>query len=451
MADAMSNMSMSMYGDKVRMWGMGSKVDTQSLVEMEFAMLEMKNTPLNNQKGYFNQEKEYWVDLKSTLTKFQSATENLKNISNAEKSTTVSKEGFVTVTADKNASELEYSLEIQNIATSHKLMSDAQGDPNVALNLQGVSRIKDKDIEITSEMSLKDISAKINEGDYGVNASIISGTLVLTSERTGLANEMTFADVSGSSVFESIGLINSDGSVKNTVQNASDANFTVDGVSVTSSENRITNAVDGVTFNLIKQTTEPLSVSISKNDQLIKDRMKEFVSSYNNTMRRINQHTSEGSVLQGKSIATSSKMDMTQSLMEPTDSSLLLYQVGIELDGITKDGTIKFDESKLNEKLDSDFDEVYKLLVGENGFSKHLFNKMDLITKETGSLNTKIDGLDRSIKGLDDALERNMQLIERQRDTILRKYAAFESMMSSLNIQNDFMTAQIDAMNGSKK
>lgn len=448
MADSMTGMSMTNYGRQTQMWGMGSQMDTQSLVEMEFAMLELKSSPIKTQKGYFTQEREFWVDLKSYVSEFQSATKKLSELQDANKTVTSSIEGYATFAADKNALESSYSLEVQNVATANKIMSDSQLNATDPLGKSGVVSLNGKELEITDSMSLNDISSKINSGSYGVNASVISGTLVITSKETGEANNIKITDSAPNGVLEQLGLLNSSAEVKNVVQAAKDAKFKIDGVAVTSSNNKVSDVVTGVTINLIKETTTPLTVTVNKNDVAVKEAVANFVKSYNTTMQRINQHTSEGNVLQGKSIANNTKNDMISSLRQSTDSNLMLYQIGIELDGVINDGTIKFDSKKLDDQLEGDYAQVYELLVGENGFAKNLFTKMDTLTKEDGALDNKIEGLKRTIQGLDDTLARNEVLFERQRESILRKYAVFETMMANLNMQNQFMTAQIDAMNG---
>lgn len=447
MADALSGMSMSNYGKQTQMWGMGSQMDTQSLVEMEFSMLELKNSPIKTQKGYFTQERDFWLDLKTYVSEFQAATKKLGELQDANKTVSASSEGYATFSADKTAAEVSYSLEVQNVATAHKIMSDSHGSATEALGKIGTVLINGKELEFTEDMTLNDLSAKINKGDFGVNASVISGTLVMTSKETGIENKIQFTDSVAGGILEQLGILNSSAEAKNVVQEAKDAKFKIDGVSVTSANNKVADVVTGVTINLIKETTAPITVKVNKNDAAIKETVEAFVKSYNKTMQRINQHTSEGNVLQGKSIANNTKNDMISALRQPTDSSLMLYQIGIELDGVLNDGTIRFDSKKLDEQLANNYGQVHELLVGENGFAKGLFSKMDAITKENGTLDTKIEGLKRTIKGLDDTLARNEVLFERQRETILRKYAVFETMMANLNMQNQFMTAQIDAMN----
>lgn len=451
MADILGGMSMSGYGNRLQMWGMGSQMDTQSLVEMELAMLQMRNTPINTQKSLFTQEKQHWQDFKTAMTSFQTVTEKLKNLQEANKTVTMVGEGSFAATATKSAKDGTYQVEIDKLATAHKLLSDAQVDSTSPLGISGTDMLNGKEFTITEDMSLNDIVSVINNNPYGINASVISGTMVLTSKEMGAEGAIDFQGAAVGGVLEQLGLVTATGTVKNEIQSAQDASFKVDGVALTSKNNSVTGVIDGVTLNLSKETTSPLSFTINPNNQAIKDAVAEFVNSYNKTIQRINQHTSKGAILQGKSIVSNAKSEMNRALTLPTDSNLMMYELGISLDGVIKDGTVRFDETKLDEQLKTNYSEVFKLLTGENGFATKLFQRVDTLTKENGTLSNKIDGIDRTIKGLDKTLERNNSMMERQSEAILKKYAAFESMMATINLQNQFMTAQLEALNGTSK
>lgn len=444
---SLSGTSLSMYGNRLQMWGNSTGIDTQSLIEVELAMLEMKNYPIQNQKTYYTQEKQQWEKFNSTLKEFQTSLEKLKNISGANKGTTLSQEGYVSVSATKDAMNLNYAIGVQQVATAHKVLSDSQGDPTVALGKDEIVHLNEKELTITSDMSLNDVTKKINEGNYEVHASVISGTLVLTAKQTGKENEIVFEN---HSFFQELGFIKSDGTVKNEIQEAKDAKLTIDGVEVTSSTNSVSSAISGVTINVLRETTSPVSMTVNQDEKVLKEAVQNFVSSYNKTILAINQYTAEGAVLQGKSVITQAKSMINRALTNATDSNLMMYQLGIELDGVTRDGTIKFDESKLTNQLKDNYNGVFELLVGENGFAKQLFDKVNDLTKENGAVYHKIDGLNRSIKGLDDTLARYAESYERQQEMILNKYAKFESMMASINLQSQFMTAQLEALNGKK-
>lgn len=450
MANGLNGASLSYYGGRPQMWGLTSSgINTQDLIEMELAISDMKSYPVKSQKGYYEQELNSWKALNSNLMEFQKIAEKLKDLSSTNKDVKLSGEGFVNVTAGNNSIETNYNLEVLNVAKSHKILSDPMGDASLPLGKEGVVKINGTDLNITTDMSLNDVVKKINAGEYGVNASVISGTMSISSKKTGIENNINMED-GPEGILKEMGLLNSSGLVKNELQAGEDARIKIDGVEVTKSDNVFDNVVTGVSISVIKETAGSMNFSINQDKKAIKDAVSEFVSAYNKTIMRINQYTNKGAVLQGKTIINQAKSNLNRALTQPTDSKLFMYEVGIELDGVLRDGTIKFDESKLSKMIDENYDDVMKLMVGENSFSSKIFNTMDELTKDKGSLSTKISGLEKSIKGLDDTLVKYAESFERQKEMILTKYSRYEAMMSSLNLQGQFLTAQLDALNKKK-
>jgi len=346
---------------------------------------------------------------------------------------------------------------------------------------------------ISAGQSLDDIVNTINttvQADGSASkivASVVNGQLQMESVTEGMANSFTImtdnatSPTSMGSFFKDIGMIAADNTftnqtstasdatnandgilkdlglintsnLPNEVQKAQDAIFTIDGIELTNGSNVVTNAIAGVTLTLNKVTAagENVNVGISQNNDLLKEKVKKFVEDYNKMVMYINAVAGKEAILQGKTIPTRAKMDMAAGLMTKTDSTLLLYKIGIEIDGVMKDGTVKFNETKLMEELNKNPEEVMKLLTGENSVSDFIYDKMYLATKATGTLDTTITGLDERIKKIDKTLEKNAQLFEQERQTLLRKFATFELMMGDLNLQMQYMEAQIKAMNGDK-
>lgn len=249
-------------------------------------------------------------------------------------------------------------------------------------------------------------------------------------------------------ILASMGVLNLEGQVKNTIQQATDAKVTIDGIELTSSNNTISDAITGVTLELIQPTVTTVTSKIENDQSELKEKVKQLVSEYNKTILNINQLTGKEAILQGQSIPNRIKMSMNMALMGKTNSDLLMYEVGIQLNGDLNDGTIKLDEAKLDQQIEGNLDEVLKLFTGEDSFTDVLYDRIREATKETGTISSTVEGLGKRIESIDKQLERNQVLYETERQTLLRKYASFESMMSSLNFQSDYMSAQLEALNG---
>ena len=64
-------------------------------------------------------------------------------------------------------------------------------------------------------------------------------------------------------------------------QAAANAQATINGIAVSSATNSLDGVIDGITFNLGKVTTQPVTVNITRNTDAIKTKVAAFVSAYN--------------------------------------------------------------------------------------------------------------------------------------------------------------------------
>src|SRR5690606_37987582 len=83
------------------------------------------------------------------------------------------------------------------------------------------------------------------------------------------------------------------GSATNMVQTAAarDALYTVNGLAVSSADNVVKNAIDGVDLTLKKVTTDPVTVSVKQDTASALASVQGFIAGYNNFIKTINTLT----------------------------------------------------------------------------------------------------------------------------------------------------------------
>ncbi|MBN1380239.1 MAG: flagellar filament capping protein FliD [Deltaproteobacteria bacterium] len=153
-----------------------------------------------------------------------------------------------------------------------------------------------------------------------------------------------------------------------------DASVTVDGVTVSRSENTIDDIIDGVTLNLLAADTETtISLNIGRDIDSIMEKINTFVSGYNSIASYISEQTSydeteqeAGGVLFGDGTLSSVKSDLTSILVQnvwgvSTDYSTMGL-VGINVD---RYGQLSVDESELRANLISHFNDIVKLFAAD--------------------------------------------------------------------------------------
>ena len=448
----MENVSMSMYSDKLQIWGLGSDFDTQAMVDAELMMLELRNQPLIANKANLQTEKDYWKSFENQMKKLNSLATTLKDMDLSNQKVSFSNEGFVNVTASPSSQSGSYAIEVSNLASTHRFMSDEILDSG-SLGLQGSTKINGVDFEIDSSMTKSDIVNAINQGSYGVDASIINNRIVFTSQEEGVAGLVSLTDaISGASgIFEQLGFLNTDGSIKSETQAAIDANFKINGVEVTSSSNKISDVVPGMDIELIKKTTSPIDFNVKGDSEALLEKVREFVSSYNQTINQINAYGGKEGVLQGERVLSQAKRAMNEALTIKGDGDMYLFKMGITLDADAKNGTIKFDESAFRKALEEAPESVFGMLTKEQNFGEVFQSKINSFVKASGSISSEMAGLDSRMNSIDKTIDRNKVQMEREKEGILEKFARYEMSMSSLGYLEDYMKLQLEGMNWNKK
>lgn len=439
---------LSMFDNTIRFMGMGNTMfNTNDLVDAELQILKLQNQPLEKQREAFQIEKRAWDDFKSSLNKLSDYAWDLRNHNPNEKIVSYSSQGFVSASATAVAVEGSYSMEISSVATKHQIVGDSFGVYGEPLNREDTMLINGNSFSVTVDMNLDDVAKGINGGNYGVSASIISNRLVLTADETGTNNGIVLEDGTNGFLKE-IGLLDINGGIKNELTQAKDANYSINGIALTSTTNEIKDAVAGVTFNLENETTTPITVNIKNDTEKAKEMISNFVTEYNNFNKSLHKYTDKGSPLQGKTIPLNVNMSLSGILSFVSKDGLMPHNVGIEVDGTTKDGSLKIDQAKLNEALENEPENVARMFFGTEGsLGKTLYDKIQSFTSSNGSVTNTMSGLDKRIETINDTLDKRQVFFERQRESLLKKYAQFESQMAQLNSSLSYISAQMEALN----
>lgn len=218
-------------------------------------------------------------------------------------------------------------------------------------------------IDILATDSLDVIAQKIAQSDIPISASVVfDGSyyrLSLASDISGTQGNMVIDSTISNLTF-------------GVTSRAEDAVVLYGGTSsgsspilITSSDNSISDAIEGLTLNLQQVTTSPVNVSVTKNTKVVTDTVNAFVEHFNSAMASIQEftdydtETEEAGILLGDSTIEnirSDLLDLGTSYIDGLPSGKnSLYDIGITLN---QEGRLAFDESKLNAMLDTDFDAV---------------------------------------------------------------------------------------------
>ncbi|HOP74676.1 MAG TPA: flagellar filament capping protein FliD [Bacillota bacterium] len=452
--------------------GLISGMSTDEVISKLMEVERQPLTTLNKKKTNLNNKADAWRQLNLKLYALKDAAYALQSIDMFRSRTVnVSDQSVVTATASSGALTSNYNITVQKLAKSQSLTSDAMTSADTALNLAGTFQINGKDITITAEDTLTTLAEKINKtSDVKVMASVIKVNdneykLVLTSRETGVSNAIQFTDGTtedGNSILQSLGILNSEGLVKNETQAAQDAVFTVNGLQITKSSNTVDDVIAGVTLNLKRESPGTvIELNVSEDKDKIVNATKNFVEKYNDVMKLINEYTSYSydsesdtrttGILFGDStlmyIQSQLKQFLSKSISGVDKNVSLLTLVGISTgSGVeaAKTGLLEFDETTFRNKLDSNFEDIGKMF-GSIGSSDGLFTQMnDLLnemTRTKGLISIRTDSIQSEIKVINESIEALEERLEKREKAYYSQFSAMEQALARLQTQASYISA----------
>ncbi len=381
--------------------GIGSGLDVSGIVSQLMALERRPLSLLDKKEGDYQSKLSGFGALKGALSSFQSAAQSLADPAkfSALKASIADAEA-ATVAASSSAVAGSYSLEISTLAKAHSLKSGTfsttsttVGSGTLSIEFgtwDGSSFTVNGDrpaqtIEIDSgNGTLSGVRDAINNANAGVTASIVNDgsayRLVLVSQYSGTENSLkitvddddaTDTDTSGLSQI-AYDPAASAGSGKNLTQSvaAQDAAFTINGVSITSATNTVTEAIDGVTLTLLATTDAATTVTVSRSITAVKSSIEAFVKGYNDLYKTLknlsayNATTKQAAILQGETtvrgIETQLRDSLNTALRYAGGGLSMLSEVGI---GFQKDGTLALDAAKLQEVFDDTSKDISTLFA----------------------------------------------------------------------------------------
>jgi len=248
-----------------------------------------------------------------------------------------------------------------------------KGGENLIISIDG----KKYEIELSAGMTLNDLKEEINETTNGnIEASILNiggddpYTLVLKSKDTGKENEITITTTGDDTDFGF-----------DEIQQAQDAKFDFNGVSITRDTNTVTDLMVGVTINLDK-AGEYINFTISQDLNEMADKFEEFVNAYNDTATLLNNatkydvDTGEVGSFQGESRINSIRGRITDFLFRTNSDGNALVNYGVSID---EKGILSFDKEEFISKMQEDTKAFEALLRGEKKITE-----ASLITDKVG-------------------------------------------------------------------
>ncbi len=456
--------------------GIGSGIDFSKLTD---AILADRSRPLaqfQNQSATLTKRSDALQQLNAGLVALADAANALTNRDiGTNRVANSSATAVATASATSSAAAATINLTVTRTATyltqasrAYAASSDAVlagGATSATFELRKGGATSGTEITLDStNNNLTGLRDAINNAAAGVTATIVdtdgSGTqnkLVLTSAATGSAGRVQLVETSATTTAADLNLtsVNAPGNDFSLL----DASFSLNGFSLTRSTNSISDAVSGVTFNLISAGSSTIKVSTDTAE--VSQKLGAFVTAYNAVQSFIaGQYTKDSAGKATGVLAADSTLRTVQqqlrnavSASSTTNGGALsdLTQIGLGRDSSDK---LTLDSTALNDKLANAFSDVQALLSGQSTSQTGLANSIydsytRLSDKITGVVQTSINGYQNSIKTLGRSIDQQVALLSTLRDSLNRQFAAADAAISQLNGQGTTLTNILNAMTSS--
>jgi flagellar hook-associated protein 2 len=468
--------------------GIGSGLDVNAIISQLMAVESQPLNLLQQQQSSLNSELSSIGKLTGFASAMRDAAQKIASVSLWKQTVATSGDSAsVAVTTASGAATGNYAVSVQALAKSQTISSRAFGSATETVG-EGTLTIElgtwtgepaptgftaktgSTPLTVTigpDDTSLEAIRDKINGAAAGVTATIVTDAsgarLALRSTATGAENafRITASETNDDGVASTgLSAFAYDATVasqmtRNTT--ASNAQATINGITVTSASNELSGVADGLTLSLLKETSADVAVAVSTDDEGRKSAITSFVKAFNDLAGYIRDQTKydaeskTGGALQGDRTALGLQSQMRAVLNNPSSASALysrLSDIGIT---IQSDGTLATDSTKLDAALDNP-DELRKLLSADgatsdaDGFMQRFVELGNAVTGDDGSLDARTESLEAMIKRNETSQEQMENRLAKTEERLRAQYQALDTTMAKMSALSSYLSGQLAAL-----
>ena len=283
-----------MASNKIRMSGMVSGMDTESLIT---ALTSSHKTKVDKAKGEQKKlgwKQDAWKTMNSKIYGlFSGKLSNMRFTTAYNKKVTTSSSNALSVVAGDNATEGTMTAKVKSLAKAGYLTgaeikaadgSKVTQDTKVTdLGIAAGTKMgftvagEAHEIDITEDMTMYGLTSKLREAGLNANFDVDNKRLFISAKETGASKDFKFT--SGDVALRKLGLTASAGASRIT---GSDAELELNGATFKSSSN--TFSINGSTYTVNSVTDEEITLKTNKDTSGVFDTIKNFFKDYNDTI-----------------------------------------------------------------------------------------------------------------------------------------------------------------------
>ncbi|MEN8762459.1 MAG: flagellar filament capping protein FliD [Thiogranum sp.] len=431
--------------------GVGSGLDVNSIVNQ---LMEIERQPLNrleSNKRDLQVQLSAFGQLKSSLTTFQSALSDLKTVDAFEVYKAVSSDDTAfTATADSSAATGSVDIQVVSLAEVHKMGSLAITDTDsTTLGRNGnemTFTVNGNAFTVEGGgMTLSQLRDAINDApdNSGVSATIISENsgshrLVLTATETGNVNAINLS---------ATGRLRRDLDLSDINDPAQlDSELLVDGLyTITRSSNTISDAISGITLNLLAETGSDVQLNVSRDTGSVTESVQAFVDAFNELKTTIDSLSGEGNDLEADNTLRSIESRIQAVFNTPpsglTGGFTYLSEIGVSFQ---RDGKLSLDSGALQNAINADYAGMAELFASDDqGYLFRVDTLIGNIVQADGLINIRQDGLTSRIDRVDQRISDMEYRLELREKRLLDQFNTLDTLMGQLQGTSTFLSQQL--------
>ncbi|NMX70249.1 flagellar filament capping protein FliD [Pseudomonas sp. WS 5059] len=444
--------------------GPGSGYDTQAIVKaLVGAEKAPKQSQITNQQKITTTQLSAVGTVKSALEAYRAAIAKLNNVSAFNGlAATSSEDKNIKVTLGDAASSGKYVVVVNDLATSSKATTKvftgaaAVANPTEENQTLTITQSgKNYDVLIPGGATLQQVRESINTqlSAQGISANVLSDSngarLVIGSSNTGVGTDITLSGNADLAVGYDKGPV------------AQNAKYTIDGIAMESTSNKVTSAISGVTLDLVAaDKTKPITINVESNTATLKTSVQSFVTAYNALMTSINAQTKvtatgdAATTTAGALTGDASMRDLVSSVRSELvngsggGSISSLSQMGITTD--QKTGLLSLDDKSWDKAVVKGAADIAKLFTGTNGLISRMTKVTDSYVGTTGTLASRVTDLNNKFTALTTQqadLDRRMESLQ---TSLMSKYTAMDTMIAKINASSSSIMTTLNSLNNPK-
>jgi flagellar hook-associated protein 2 len=453
-------------GAPLNITGLESGLNTSEIITALLAVEREPITRLTNQETTLEGQREQLQSIQSSLSKLAFAAQELGSPTLFHDTQTVSSSNTnqVTATSSSGAAIGGYELEVTQLANSaQRTFTFASPASAETLTIDG------QEISIAAGASIQTLANTINSDSKAtVYAAAINGeTLVLSTRATGVSEEFIKVSSPGGSLTEQAALAKA----------GRNAEYSVDGVTASSTTNTITSAVPGVTLNLLALTTVtgPVTIDVqapAPSASAITSQVQSFVSLYNSTISAIQKQLNtkpptspetaaelKTGTLFGDFDLSSALSGMRESIYEPVaEQPAELSSLGaIGISTGAPSGTATYSQSSVEGQLQLNTAQLEAAVQSNPAGVQQMLQKwakgfegaVNAVAGAGASLELRVNGDTTQTGEMASRITTMNELLAVRQKTLEEQYEAMEKAIAKSKAEGEYLTQQLAELNSS--